>query len=309
MRDIIDEARGRWPSILSNLGIDVGNGEHMPCPICKDGTDRFRFDDQDGSGSYYCNQCEPHAGFGVDLVMRSLGVEFKEAAAKIRSVLGNSEVCEPKDRCGDVAKNKRMLMDLWAKSRPIVDGDPVKLYLGNRGFDFNPDPAVLRFCPECYERETGSKMPAMIAVVKNSSGKTSTIHRTYLEKNDGKWVKCSSISKPKKFMPCVLPMRGCAIRLLPCNGEVGIAEGIETALACSKMFRVPTWAACSSTILQTFEPPSGVSHVHIFGDNDDNGAGHRAAAALSHKLVSERFKIDVKIPDQVGTDWWDWMPR
>ncbi len=53
----IERARGRWSEILPRLGIDARflRNRHGPCPLCG-GKDRFRFDDRDGSGSYFCNQ-------------------------------------------------------------------------------------------------------------------------------------------------------------------------------------------------------------------------------------------------------------
>ena len=51
--DAITAARGRWPEILAALaglsGEQLSN-RHQPCPLCA-GTDRYRFDDKDGSGS------------------------------------------------------------------------------------------------------------------------------------------------------------------------------------------------------------------------------------------------------------------
>jgi putative DNA primase/helicase len=61
--EIRERARGHWPSILSRLAIHVPSGpmKHGPCPACV-GTDRFRFDDKDGRGTWFCNQCSPQAG-------------------------------------------------------------------------------------------------------------------------------------------------------------------------------------------------------------------------------------------------------
>jgi putative DNA primase/helicase len=54
----VERARGRWREILPIFGIETRylHNRHGPCPLCG-GKDRFRFDDRDGSGSYYCNQC------------------------------------------------------------------------------------------------------------------------------------------------------------------------------------------------------------------------------------------------------------
>ena len=43
INEITTQAVGKWQSIFSSLGIDVGNGKHCPCPVCG-GKDRFRFE-------------------------------------------------------------------------------------------------------------------------------------------------------------------------------------------------------------------------------------------------------------------------
>lgn len=82
-------AQGRWPRILSELGIAVPDHprKHGPCPVCG-GKDRFRFDDRNGDGTYFCNQCTPHAGDGVRLVMNARALRFPEALAAVGCALG-----------------------------------------------------------------------------------------------------------------------------------------------------------------------------------------------------------------------------
>ena len=62
--DTIERARHRWREILPQLGIETRflQNKHGPSPLCG-GKDRFRFDDRDGTGSYYCNQCGPALGW------------------------------------------------------------------------------------------------------------------------------------------------------------------------------------------------------------------------------------------------------
>jgi len=304
--DINRDAAGRWPNIFAALGIDVGDGRHKACPVCG-GTDRFRFDDRDGSGSWYCNQCEPHAGYGFDLIMRTMGCDFAEAARQVRGVIGGcppARKTKPQDNAEERRINKRRLIAIWKASVPVTKGCPVNSYLRGRGFDYESPPDVLRYCPSCFEPETRQKMPAMVAVVRNHEGQADTLHRTFLSRNGGRWIK-AQIDKPKKLMPGVRKIKGSAIRLFQVGNTVGVAEGIETALACTKRFRVPTWAAISSTILQSFEPPAGVNRVVIFGDNDANRAGQKAAGNLSARLLAEGFDVKIEICPISGTDWAD----
>ena len=73
-------AKGRWREILGGLGLDLPATatKHGPCPVCG-GEDRFRFDDKDGSGSWYCNQCEPKAGDGFALIRNVFSCDFAHA--------------------------------------------------------------------------------------------------------------------------------------------------------------------------------------------------------------------------------------
>ncbi|MNG57896.1 DNA primase TraC [compost metagenome] len=84
-------ATGQWPVILPALGIALQpNGKPQPCPACG-GKDRFRFDNQQGRGTWFCNQCG--SGDGLNLVEKALAVTAKEAAVKVAGVLG--EQTEP----------------------------------------------------------------------------------------------------------------------------------------------------------------------------------------------------------------------
>lgn len=95
MTRITELAQGNWPSILGALAGLSGTqltDKHQPCPLCG-GKDRYRFDDQDGSGSWYCNKCGGRdsnggAGSGMDLLMRRTGWTFQEAAQRIEQHLG-----------------------------------------------------------------------------------------------------------------------------------------------------------------------------------------------------------------------------
>lgn len=84
--DAAAAARGHWPRILPALGVKVVRNRHMPCPVCQ-GTDRFRFDDKDGRGTWICNQCG--AGDGMDLVRKALSITLSEAAARVNDLTGN----------------------------------------------------------------------------------------------------------------------------------------------------------------------------------------------------------------------------
>lgn len=87
---IATAARGHWPVILPLLGITVpDNGRHGPCPHCG-GSDRFRFDDMEGRGTWICSHCGN--GDGLDLVKRVTGDGVKKAAQVVAQVLALRDV-------------------------------------------------------------------------------------------------------------------------------------------------------------------------------------------------------------------------
>lgn len=83
--DITVAAHARWPVVLHLLGIAVpAHGQHGACPHCG-GSDRFRFDDRDGRGTWICNQCG--AGDGLDLVKLVNGLTAGKAAHEVAQAL------------------------------------------------------------------------------------------------------------------------------------------------------------------------------------------------------------------------------
>jgi len=60
-RALVD-CQGRWREILHGYGCQLPSGRnHGPCPLCG-GKDRFRFDDKDGRGTWFCNHCGSAGG-------------------------------------------------------------------------------------------------------------------------------------------------------------------------------------------------------------------------------------------------------
>lgn len=84
--DAAKAARGQWARILPALGVKVMKNRHTSCPVCG-GTDRFRFDDQEGLGTWIFNQCG--AGDGMDLVKKALSLSLTEAAARVNGLTGS----------------------------------------------------------------------------------------------------------------------------------------------------------------------------------------------------------------------------
>jgi len=303
MPNVREIAQGKWPGILNALGLEDKflRNQHGPCPLCG-GKDRYRFDDKDGKGTYYCS-CG--AGDGVKLVMLFKNLDFKNAAMQIEQAAGFVKSSRYETKKSDEYLKSR-LRKLWDGAKPVQLGDPVCEYLENRGISMVHIPVSLRFHPALmYYREGDDQaiqegaFDAMLALITAPDGSGATIHRTWLK--DGAKA---PVSNPKKVAQG-LPMRGAAIRLTPIAETIGVAEGVETALAAMQQTGIPTWACVSANGIETFVPPAGIRRVVIFGDNDANFVGQAAAYKLAASLVRNGFEVEVRIPSETGKDWAD----
>lgn len=297
-----DSAIGRWAGIYESLGIPIPeNKKHGPCPCCG-GTDRFRCDGIDDDGRWFCNQCTPQSGNGLSLVMKCLKVGFPEALKKVAEVVGMVEVKNTNNQPREDPKGA--LNSLWGRSTVLTGSDTVSKYLHNRGLVLTPD--NVRYCDSCYESDTRLQFPAMVARVQNKEGRPVSLHRTYLVEN-----KKADIESPKKLMTGTEKLTGGAVRLfslslqLVADDVLGVAEGIETAIACTQLFQIATWACLSSSILENFDPPEGIKKIIVMADNDSNFVGQKAAYKLANRLYKQDLIVEVWVPEEAGTDWND----
>jgi putative DNA primase/helicase len=115
MQRISETARGRWHGILPQLGISpkLLRNKHGPCPMCG-GSDRFRFDDREGKGTWICNRCG--SGDGAELVKRVKGVQFKEAAKMVEDCVGSAPVRPILEK---LATPRSELARMWDAAGPI----------------------------------------------------------------------------------------------------------------------------------------------------------------------------------------------
>jgi putative DNA primase/helicase len=296
--DTVEAARGRWFGILTHFGIDGKylQKKHGPCPNCG-GKDRFIWDNKEDRGTFYCNQCG--AGSGFTLLSKVKGWTTVETMHKVREILGTVERrVNDKPEVTDQQK-REALNKTWKASQPISEGDPVWLYLKSRtGHQWASN--ALRYHAELWHPEEKQTFPAMVAKVADLDNKPVSIHRTFLDLSGNK----AQISKTKMIMSSTIP-DGAAIRLMPYQHVIGVAEGIETALSAHVIFGIPVWATISASIMAKWTPPSGVERVVIFADNDRNFVGQLAAYRLGWNLVKTGLDVVVATPNVTGADWND----
>jgi putative DNA primase/helicase len=291
----LDRARGRWREILPRLGIESRylTNRHGPCPLCG-GVDRYRFDDREGSGSYYCNQCG--AGTGAILLRKLHGWDFKTACDEIDAIIGTDAPAparEPKTAADDTERKRRAIERVIAGAiTPSIVAD----YFAGRGLPVTSD--VLLGHPRLWHAEAKRAWPAVVAPIIGPDGSLQAAQRIFVAPDVPRDAR-------KTIMPPVVTIKAGAVRLFECDEELGIAEGVETAIAAQQLFRVPTWAALSAGNLEAFEPPPGLLRLMIFADADLNHVGQAAAYALAKRLGRSEIAIEVHVPPMPGTDWLD----
>lgn len=231
----------------------------------------------------------------MDLLQQYHGWGFAQAAREVESIVGEVKPTfrpsgpDPSVRLNEVRKGILDPMD-------VID---VPAYLNSRGLEIPPGlkahPAV-----SYYEnKEHIGDYPAMIGLVQKGS-KPLTYHVTYLCSGDK-----ALLDPARKILKPVENINGGAIRLYPQALHMGVAEGIETAIAAKMLSGIPVWSVLSTQGMESWYPPEGVNTVTIFGDNDPKYAGQKAAYSLAHRLACKGFSVEVRIPYLFGEDWND----
>jgi len=301
---VFNKTTGHWRSLLIELGVNKKHltGKHGPCPICG-GKDRFRFDDKDGRGTYYCNGCGP--GTPLTLLNKMFGWQPAEVAQRLERIMGGRKAAPVRSKpvvdleAAEQARRERSdaMREYWQGCRPLTPACLVLEYLRWRGIDLEmlPEGALINI----KQRIIGNKVFEMVCAVRGPGGQGAQIHRTMINGNTFKVIK--RLLWRGEFPP------GSAVPLFRPQpyAPLGIAEGVETAISAAVLFGHPVWAALNAARLQTWVPPprEACDGLVIFADNDP--AGQQAASKLWQRLKAMGHHVEIKTPVVAGADWND----
>lgn len=320
------QARGRWDYLLATLAPEMEEAlerapRHVPCPV-HGGIDGFRLHkDYEDNGGGVCNTCGSFPS-GFRLLQWLKGWDFPQTLEAVvelinggipevwpvRRVNGNGN-----GKAHDDEKIRQRLRRTWEEAVALQDSwaKPARLYLERRGI--SPTTFYMIGCkchPHLAYWEQGKgevgKFPTLLSPLWDPQGLAVTLHRTYLTPDGFK----APVENPKKIMPYPSDRKlaGALVRLGQPNGTLGLAEGIETALAVQEATGMVCWAATSAVLLEAAVLPHFLRRVVVWADNDRNSAGQMAALRLAARLVKEGRKIKVEIPPDRPAEMksWDW---
>lgn len=314
-------AEGQWPRLLgelAGLAPEQLQNRHQPCPACG-GTDRYRWDRDDGPGGWFCNQCGGKdrtggGGDGMDLLIRLTGWDFAEAARRIKAHLGLPSSSNgagrhgapllriprpPLRSAGSASANGREAPGLPPRAAghaPGVTPGPSALAapaaakrparIPEAPPPDSPPPELGRAVGQwCYRNLEGEPLFWIQRLESSSAGKARKlfVHRTWL---DGRWHFPSRRDGYSSEWPAPRPLYR-----LPELGQrpwspVLVVEGEKTADAAAALLSdhvVVSWCNGSRALHTADWRPLAGRRVTLWPDAD--AAGRQAMAALSGLLL------------------------
>lgn len=244
----VEAIKGREGIVLELFGLRITGNRHIDCGIC--GSKKsLRIAFHEGQLKYIC-KCGN--GSILKYITESTGRLFQDVAGQIDRAIQNTYLKTPKPSLS--SKFKRM---------DDLKGTDGERYLKSRGINILPQSGV-KF-----------SKGAIVSVASDNRHNPVYVHKTFLDgdkKAQGTARKLYKVGEGS-----------CSIKLFPAAETLGVAEGIETALAVKQLYKVSCWSTLNTSLMKRFKAPDGVDHLMIFADSDKNGAGHAAAFECANK--------------------------
>jgi len=318
---VMRTAEGQWPRLLIELGglaAEQLQNRHQPCPACG-GTDRYRWDRDEGPGGWFCNQCGGKdrtggGGDGMDLLIRLTGWDFAEAAQRIEAHLGLPSGSNgagrhgapmlriprpPLKAAGSAGANGQEAPGLPPRAaghtpgvtpRPSASAAPAAAKRPARIPETPPPDATP---PElgravgqwCYRNAEGTPLFWIQRLESSSAGKSRKlfVHRTWL---DGRWHFPSRRDGFSSEWPAPRPLYRLPELGQRPSAPVLVVEGEKTADAAASLLpdhAVVSWCNGSRALHTADWQPLAGRRVTLWPDAD--APGRQAMAALSGLLL------------------------
>jgi putative DNA primase/helicase len=300
--DVMAAAAGQWPRLLielAGLAPEQLENRHQPCPACG-GTDRYRWDRDDGPGGWFCNQCGGRdqrggGGSGMDLLLRLTGWDFATAARRIETHLA-------------LPAGQAAAFPAPAPQRPASTarkaGRPARIP-GIPPPDA-PPPELGRASGQwCYTDAAGAPLfwVQRLDLLQGGRQRKVFVKRTWL---DGGWHFPSRRDPFRSDWPAPRPLYRLAELERHFWAPVLITEGEKAADAAAALFPdhvVVSWCGGSQAIASVDWSPLAGRAVSLWPDAD--ASGREAMARLSARLLELGCPVAVVLPPSCTEEDWD----
>jgi hypothetical protein len=227
------------------------------------------------------------AGCDASLIMRAFAASDALAFTRAPENHGRNRPAPPM---------RGLIREIWNAGLP-TSGTRAATYLETRSLFAAP--ASLRFNARTpLGRGSAVRFrPAMIAAL-DEGGTLVAIHRTFLDARGS--ALAPDLPEPRRMLGRPL---GGAVKLGQPTHCLGLAEGIETALAAMQLLEIPVWAALGAERMHTVVIPDEVSELLLLPDNDRAGQAGAARAARAHRRDGR--SVERILPPRPYNDWND----
>jgi len=300
--DVMAAAAGQWPRLLielAGLAPEQLENRHQPCPACG-GTDRYRWDRDDGPGGWFCNQCGGRdqrggGGSGMDLLLRLTGWDFATAARRIEAHLA---LPAAQAAAFPAPVPQKPASTARKAGRPArIPGIPPP---------DAPPPELGRASGQwCYTDAAGAPLFWVQRLDLLQAGKQRKVfvQRTWL---DGGWHFPSRRDPFRSDWPAPRPLYRLAELERHFWAPVLITEGEKAADAAAALFPdhvVVSWCGGSQAIASVDWSPLAGRAVNLWPDAD--ASGREAMARLSALLLELGCPVAVVLPPSCTEEDWD----
>lgn len=307
------QAKFKWLEILGDLAPQLAEaienaGNPVPCPV-HGRTDQFRFyDDVAETGGGVCNSCKPKSD-GLAVLMWFNDWTFPQAVEAVSTWLNKNgaNLSAPLRPTGgataSVDPTVKKMLDKISEGL-IRDTGCIAEYLQSQGLS-GKVPDVIKLHPNLpfYEdTKLVGYFPTMVAPLQRLDGQIVAYQLVYLHPEEqGEYpVRCPKILTPRLWEGA---QWGAAIRLGEIGEVLGIAGGLETALAIQDSTGMPVWAAGPNKNLEAIALPKEVKTVYIWPHHGRIGWEQGAVLNLKQRLLMEGYEVFVVTPPEAKTDW------
>ena len=295
-------ARGNWRAILefsTKLNSRKFKNVHQPCPLCRDGKDRYRFDDNKGAGTYFCNCCG--AGDGFKFLAEFHKESEEQVIERLVSILG-MDGSEPK-----IKFNESKGYDDLPETTVIV---PAPLNVPTPSFYHykHGKPAKVWKYTDVF-----GDVFCYICRFNLPDGRKEVVPMTYCHYYDRKnkmmkygwrWKGVTKSSGVRR------PLYGLDL-LLDANRKydwVLVVEGEKAADAGNSLFDdfiTVTWSGGTKSIANTDWSPLSRRNVIVFCDNDEPGHSANIEIFRTLKLNNPNRKVFIVCAPASKEKSWD----